>query len=301
MTVQSCHQMRDGAWSGSGTITGGNRYQVSYLVETNDSLDGPLQIVTQAEVATPDPIPGKYVTYAIGNDFDNTVVHKQRSSRKLKDITTGALWQVDCVFERPGVDEQNDLQQPTKRPVKYRIEWAQFTIPATKDIFGNPIVNTANQPYPEPIEMDDARPVFVAEKNLSSLWEVQALATIYRNAINSDVYQGAPIHHAKVESITCGQMEEEDGEMFWPTVFRIQINNQPWYVTKKEEGYKKYNEEWANNDVPDRLEVASDFAGSGHAEPILLTADGKEASVVADPIYTTWRVYPERNFSGLGI
>ena len=297
MTVQSCARMREG-WSGSGTITGGNQYTVSYLVETNDKDDGPLTIVNQAQSIGPHTIPTQFSTYSIGNDLDNTVVHTQRSSRKIKDIATGALWQIDCQFERPGTHELNDLNPPLSRPTKYRLEWAQFSYVASYDIFGNPIVNKAGQTYPEQIVIDDARPVFVAEKPMPSLAAVLSLASMYRNAINTDTFYGASPRHAKVESITCGEMETENGQAFFPTVFRIQIADFPWYVTRKEEGYAKQN---LTDGVPDRLQVASDFAGMGYAEPILLNADGEELAITEDPIYTTWRVYPERAFSGLGI
>ena len=134
---------------------------------------------------------------------------------------------------------------------------------------------------------------------MPSLAAVLSLASIYRNAINTDYFYGVSPKYAKVESITCGEMETEDGQAFFPTVFRIQVADRPWYITKKEEGYANY--ENVADGVPDRLQVASDFTGTGYAEPILLSADGEEADITQDPIYTTWRVYPERAFSGLGI
>ena len=297
MTVQTCARMRE-AWTGSGTITGGNRYMLSYLVETDDKGDGPLTIVQQAQNVGPHTIPSLFDTYSIGNDLDSTVVHTQRSSRKIKDIATGALWQIDCQFERPGTKEQNDLHPPLQRPTKYRLEWAQFSWKPAYDVFGNPIKNLANQDYPEPIVIDDARPVFVAEKAMPSLSAVLSLAAVYRNAVNTDAFYGTLPRHAKVESITCGEMETEEGQSFYPTVFRIQIADRPWDFVKREIGYAKIN---LADGIPDTLQVASDFTGMGHAEPIDLNADGEEKAITDDPIYTSWRVYPERNFSGLGI
>ena len=112
--------------------------------------------MTQAQLIGPHTIPSQFSTYSIGNDLDNTVVHTQRSSRKIKDIASGALWQIDCQYERPGNKELNDLHPPLSRPTKYRLEWAQFSYVASYDINGNPIVNKAGQTYPEPITIDDA-------------------------------------------------------------------------------------------------------------------------------------------------
>ena len=300
MAVTSSTLRREG-WTGSGVVGQGNKYTTEHLVESNSINDGPLSIALGALGSTPHPVPSMWAAYSVGNDYDNSVVVKNRSTRLHAYTKGGALWIVTTSYERPGDDTEEDAggSNPLTRPIRYRVEWANYTKILYKDVTGKAIVNSAGQRFMDPMEVDDQRPVLVADKNVATLQEAVSLGLTYKNAVNTDTFYGAGPRQAKVQSITCGDQQVEENVAFRAMTIRVEFNEDKWDREVLDVGIAVKETEA----VDSPLIVAKDAAGNPYGQEVNLAADGTILGDGEDALFKQppFRVYPELSFSGLGI
>jgi len=249
MAVISSTIRREG-WTGSGNVKEGDKFSIEHLVESNDINDGPLSVALGAEVSSPHPIPLAWSKYDIGNDSNPWVVLKDRSTKLHAYTKTGALWIVTSQWSKPGFEEEEDDSRtnPLLRPTKYRIEWSNYTRIIREEPTGalRPIVNSAGDAFADPLEQDDQRPVLVAVKNVASLAEVLALGIEYKTAVNTNVFYGAGKHEAKVQSITAGDVQVEEGVQFYTMTIRVEFNEESWDVKIFDQGMRYFENIPAN-------------------------------------------------------
>lgn len=300
MTVISSTIRREG-WTGSGNVMDGDKFQVEHLVESNDLNDGPLSVALGAQTSSPNPIPMPWATYDIGNDLHSGMVVKDRSTRLHAYTDTGALWIVTTKWEKPGEDDEEDGSgvHPLLRPIKYRVEWANYTRIVKKEVAGEmrDIVNACGDPFSDPVEQDDQRPVLVAVKNVQSLQYVIARGMSYKNAVNRDSFWGAEPRHAKVQGITAGDKQKEEDVEFYTMTIRVEFNEEKWDRTFIDQGMR-YRKVAGAEPV-----AAKDSEGTPVGTEIKLSVDGTK---LPEGDNTRWidppfRTYPERDFSGLEI
>ena len=298
MAVISSTLRREG-WIGSGTVTDGNKFQVQHLVESNDINDGPFTIALGAEVTGPNPIPMPWSRYSMLNDWDNRVAMKERDTRLHSYTDTGALWIVTTKWEQPKGEDQGSGIHPLARPTRYRVEWANYTKIVKKEAAGQmrDIVNAVGDPFADPVEQDDQRPVLVAVKNIENLVYVVNLGMRYKNAINKNSFWGAKPLHAKVQSITAGDLQEEEDVQYYTMTIRVEFNEEEWTRTMIDRGmrYRKV--------AGGAIVAAKDGEGTPLGEPVLLNPNGTKRADDEDGLWIDppFHTYPELNFDALGI
>jgi len=304
MSVISSHLSREpGSWTGAGDAKSRNNFSVQWLVESNDIGDGPLVVAIQSETAAPDPTPGRFAPYSVRDDFDPTVFCLSKTT-KLQHYVQAAggnhgLWIVTAGYGKPEAGETQEDQEPNplERPTKYRLDFSQFTHAIERDVHGKAIVNSAQQ-FLTGTEVDDDRPVLVATKNFGSFTEVVMLALAFRRAINTNSFYGASARHAKVESISCSDIQEENGVQFYSVTIRVEFSDEPWTKKLVDRGFKHFD---VANPATRKLVEAKDDHGNASAEPVLLDQDGTRLPAGQDGRILEFDVYPERDFSALGI
>lgn len=305
MAVISSTIRREG-WTGSGNVIDGDKYSIEHLVESDSVNDGPLSVALGAENALPHPIPKAWASYAIGNDVNLYVVLKDRDTKLHTYTDTGALWIVTSKWSKPGEDEEEDDSRtnPLTRPTKYRIEWSNYTriIREEPTGAGRKIVNSAGDAFADPLEQDDQRPVLVAVRNVSSLVDILRVGIEYKNAVNTNDFYGAGKHEAKVQSITAGDLQEEEGIQFYTMTIRVEFNDESWDVKIFDQGMRYFK---LPGDKAAGVEpvAAKDKEGTPLGAPINLQDDGTRlgAGLDAGTIDPPFETYPERDFDGLGI
>lgn len=298
MSVVSCQLMLNSR-SGSSDEKFQRSYTVKWLVTTNNKLDGPQVVIDGVGGATPDAVPGKYATYAIGTDVD---ANAYQLSLGVEPYHAGTefQWVVTAEYGQPpkGEDPGERTENPLDRPVRYSIDWVAFTKPLTKDKDGNPIANAAKQSFDPPPEQEDLRPVLVAKKNFATLAEVISLMVTYKNAVNTDEFYGAGEREAKVESITTGDQIHENGYAYYEATIRVMFNEAGEKFDRSfvNQGYKHYVS--ASDKT---LIVARDAKQVPMNEPVLLAEDGSRLPDDTDGNSLEFRTFNEVAFSGLGI
>lgn len=298
MSVISSELMLNGR-SGSSDEKFQRSYVAKWLVTTNNKLDGPQVVYAQAGSASPDPVPAKYSSYAVGNDVDANAYHLDNTVEP-HNAGTELQWVVTVNFgpppkgEPPGERNEN----PLLRPPRYSIEWGNYSRPFIKDIMGNLVVNAAKQAFDPPPVEEDARPILVAKKNFGTFAEVVALMRTYKNATNTDNFYGAAEREAKIESITAGDQIHENGHSYYEATIRVMFNESGEKFERSfvNEGYKHYK-----SATDKTLVVASDAKGVPMNETVLLATDGTRLPDDTDGNTVEFRNCPEVAFDGLGV
>ncbi len=137
MSVTSCELMLN-ARNGSSDEKFQRSYTVKWLVTTNDKNDGPQVVIDGAGGSTPDALPGKYASYAIGNDVDANA-YQLTLNVDPYNAGTEYQWVITAEYGPPPKGEApgDRAENPMLRPVRYSIDWVAFTKPLTKDKDGN--------------------------------------------------------------------------------------------------------------------------------------------------------------------
>lgn len=245
MTVVSC-QLRDVNASLVEDKSFRRTYVQEYIVTTDDPGDGPKTVLEGAEGSSPDALPILWSTYpqftGTGTGGADTNVFLQNREVRRLDDGTRTKWVVTCTWASPEPGDSGSEppdENPLLRPVQYSLEWSAFTKVISKDIDGEPLLNSAGDLF-ENVEIDSADPVLVCVKNMFPLEDIIALAIAYRNAVNEEEFFGAPPRTCKMEAISSGPLMEENGYQYYQVTFRIQFKEETWDLFIVNRGTQAY-------------------------------------------------------------
>lgn len=316
MAVLFCKRMRQNA-----TLSVDNKFRRTYKhdfhIQTDSASDYQPEVYNGAISASPDPLPqpwSLYEGYGSGTAVDDNFSTVQGIELKRKIDGEGCHfdWIATVTWSPPepgSTSSDPPTINPLDRPIKYSMEWANYTRLVDKDIFGEPIVNSAGDGFDPPIEIDDARPVLVAVKNMWPLEDIIALSLAYKNAVNTDTFFDATARKAKVESIVSGQIMEENGIQFYAVTFRIQFNHEKWDIHLVDRGTQVLVADNVGTGFHKEFpRIPAGQANAGDPIDIVnLNADGTQraqgqVALFKPPLASDgFRIYPELAFSGLGI
>ena len=310
MSVTECKLIR-AARSGSADLDYKREYSSQWRVKVSSVHDSWTTVLLQTgNAGLADPIPDLWSTYSQGNDADYGVYLQEKRGQ----VESGAetTWIVTGTWKAPppGKDSSNQ-SNPLLRPVRYHLEFANFTTVAEVDIFGTALTNSAGQEFDPPFEKDDARPVLVATKNEWPLEGIIAKAIAYKNAVNTNTFYGAGPREAKVESISTGEIQTENEISYHTVTYRIQFNNDKWDVSLVDQGWMHYDNATDKN-LLSAKEGTQDSSGQYDdkdapkaSEPVGLAADGTRLAKGNEPKklfkQPAFRIYNELSFASLGI
>ena len=283
-------------------------YTHKWRVVTNDDDDNWDTVYNQARSSTPNAIPAMWSTYSIGNGADTGVRLKEMRGDLEEPADSLRRWIVTGTWQapEPGEEPEDSPENPLERPVRYHLEWANYTRIVEKDQLGKAPVNSAGQMFDPPIEHDDARPVLVAVRNEWPLSSIVAKALHYRNAVNTDDFYGAGKRQAKMESIITSEKQTINGVNFYTVTHRIQFTDTSWDVEVVDQGFMHFENAGDTN-----LIVAKELDSNGVikkpevavTEPVGLEPDGTRRADTLSKLFKQppFRKYPERSFGALGL
>jgi hypothetical protein len=173
---------------------------------------------------------------------------------------------------------------PVREPAQYWIDQRTVTRIVEADRDGDPIVNSAGQPFDEPIEEERELEVYVFNFNVASATATRELNRNFANRLNDDTYLGYAAEHLLCGPFRQGKRQIAGGFAYWTVEVRLFANDKPWRREFVNRGFMHYRK--GHLAVPEALCVATDTiadasgAETGRtacSEPVLLT-DGTEAS-----------------------
>lgn len=266
----------------------------AWRVETDDNSIDAVQILDNAHLSSPSPIA------IIGEQHPSASILYCKSRDCKPDSDDGKAWIVTANYDNQLSEDPGDRDpNPLLRPVKYGLEWAQYTMLLTKDADGDPILNTVGDEFDEPLEEDDDRPILVAVRNedAANLASLIALAVDYRNATNSDTFYGAPPGCVKMAPMELGDIQYENGQSYYAVRYAFMFKEE------QEGGVPGWNRQILNRgkNAYKTANTASTKYSLGAEAPKNLKEDGTVLGSEDDPFYLDIKTKKRRSFGALGL
>lgn len=207
-----------------------------------------------------------------------------------------------CNYEL--ICEYNYLQDPLNQPPIISIDYQDANEGVDRDTNGDPITNSADEPFDPPITIPISDMVITVEKNLAVFDYVFYAG--YKNTINSDSWMGFAPKQVKCGLIR-GKQVKSGGLTYWVVTFdfivRYSMDERNfgfnWQRRIKDQGYRIKN----GTDTSGKPKYISltDSNGNPLMQPAALDGSGNKLSAGAAAVYLTKDVYLEKPFAALGL
>jgi len=225
---------------------------VVWNITTDDDTQWESSIYNQARAMAPpnDPLPSIGGQYAIKSNHaansllntDSVYLRELRFAQmpdKLTQWTVTGNYQPLRVSETPG----DFIENPLARPSKHWYETESFTEIKTQawnvkllslvdtvreaDTLGN-IVNSVGRDFDEPIEEQRNRLIYVRQRNVPSLSEIELTHFTYDDTLNQGAFGVYPPMHARFLGVTSGQSQTENNTNYFIEVVRVSLSRTPF-------------------------------------------------------------------------
>jgi hypothetical protein len=315
MAVVSCKLMTDGRDLDVGEDLA-MTYGLVYEVRTNNPNDDAREVLDGFLTAAPDPGPNWMAPYVRSNGTPDYSSVARGFSCKQPRADTPTLWHVMVRFTPlpRGADPTYTLGSPmlppaiisgpgphpwsppvlsvggfhpVREPARYWIDQRTITVQVEEDRDGNPIVNSARQPFDTPVEIERELEVYVFNFNVASATATRELNRNFANRLNDDTYLGYPAEHLLCGPFRQGQRQHAGGFAYWTVEVRIFANDKPWREKFVNRGFMHR----PTGGTGWKLDTAKDEGGTPCSEPVLLT-DGTEVDSPG-PGYRLEDYYPD--------
>jgi hypothetical protein len=186
----------------------------------------------------------------------------------------------------PSTVEPTLFENPLLRPAD--VSWSTVRIkrPLTVDNAGEPIVNSAGDPFDPPLEYEQVNLIFTVVKNRAT-HDAEALRG-YINAINSATWLQFPAKSLRCNDITATREFENSG-FFWRVTFIFEYQARLWNPLKVlDAGYRELF-------LFEHQRITDQF-GAPPSRPVLLDGNGEQLPVGDPPVFLEFNVYDEADF-----
>lgn len=294
---------RSGGWS----LQGGRTYSITCRVETDNPLIGPRAAMRSVGVDA-----GAFYRFPLSGtalEWDYAAFLNSIDAREIAD--DGMSWDVTLAYaqispkDQAGGDGEGAnagafILSPFA--VKPSVQWGSETeeIARTHDRAGQPILNTAGDPFDPPLSAPVSNPVATIVRNLRSY--DGAWVGSYKDHVNQSVWMGYPAGTVLCKDITGESVYDTDWGWYWRVTYQFAFR--PIWV----EGGKIILPGWATQVLNAGMRQLKSgevkqilVEGAPTSTPIPLKENGEAATPTDDPHYLTFDVYPEADFDDLDL
>lgn len=221
---------------------GHTTYKVTYLVKSDDKLDGPAVVL-----ATPGlPAPGAF--YFLDNDSDAAAWCRFGAS--VKQVEARELWwDVEFTFSSKPLDRDKQkcsdfkVESPLLEPQKISGNFQKYTEEAVRDRYGRPITNSAWEQLRGPqVEFDRNRPQVKVEQNVAALQ--LDLVTPMVDTVNALPLWGLPRRTVKLSNFSWERQFHGACYLYYKRTFEFDVRFETFDRDLLDEGTKVLNGEW---------------------------------------------------------
>jgi hypothetical protein len=222
-------------WAGRGgenAAPGSSRRTRTFLAKTNSKLD------TEEAVLTSGLVPVPYTSTLPENPFFLCV-----SCRATQKSETPYAWDVEAEYSIEIDKDEKEKQQypnPLTRPPVISWDSQQYEKPVAKDINGDAVMNSANDPYDPPLMQDDARWVISIATNAGV---VPTFVLTLNNRVNDTAVTVDGVAFAaktlKVQGLRIGAVKEENGILFREVSYQLHYRSETWNSKPLDAGFSE--------------------------------------------------------------
>lgn len=257
-------------------------YKRVFYVVTDDKKVGPKTVLESLPVAT-----GQ--AYDTGTERDPGAFCSSLSVAHRDDDGKGWL----CVAEFGPYDATQWARDPLERQPQISWEYRETQEPLNEDIEGNPIVNSAGDPFDPPLLQDFLQPILKLTRNEANF--DPALAYIYRGKVNATTFFGADPGYVKVGPITPQRVFNQDIGWYWTVSYEFIFNEKTWTTRVYNVGYRHLDPD----DDTKKIEI-TDRYGQKISSPWPLDEDGQPLPQGSDPVILEFETAEKIDFSVFG-
>lgn len=312
-------------WSGDRDEEGHRTYKITHRVEAAFT-DGPWNVMN----ATGLPLVGSYWNFDGDSDPWAFCYPTMKVTPEINDGEKNKYWRVEQTFSTKPLNRCQDesIEDPLLEPQKVSGSFVKYTQEATRDRFGQSIVNSAHEHYRGPrVEFDHNRPTVRIEQNVASL----GLDTFSQliDHVNDSPMWGLPARTVKLSNVSWERKLHGICNFYYTRIFDFDINYFTFDRKVPDEGTKVLHGHWASQDDtgtggetgwvldningsppdpnnPQHFDRFKDRRGEnartlldGAGKPLEGSAMGTGGTT--DPIVFTIEYYPESNLLALGV
>lgn len=206
-------------------------------------------------------------------------------------------WAITLDFGPWNPLEHTDTGNPVDQPLRFKLNWTNYPKLATLDKDGNPILNTAYQPYDPPIEIDGYRGLLTVYRNEATPSLVALISN--ESYVNASAWNGFAARTVKVTPIALPerQYSQFTGEIYYPMEYPFEIDSNTWDKNIVNAGLAQINPTMT---APYRVTPILDDSGQPLSGPGLLDINGKflhPPVSSSNIIINNHKIYPELDFT----
>ncbi|MBI1347248.1 hypothetical protein GC163_13285 [bacterium] len=235
----------------------------------------------------------------IGTLYDFTLLTDISINRISNTAST-----VECSYKTLPPQEKDKAEEPDPYSRATVLSYATRETEEVieKDIDGDPVVNSAGDPFQPGIVRRQGHGVITAVKNMEN--PLNAAGYLFkRNDSTLFGYSAGEllcVGISQQQQTETQKIDDEEQEItYWQVTLEFEIDASQHELEIIDAGFR----EWKEVDSEDVLVKILDDFGEPVTEPRFLNSDGtaKAPGPDTDPDYLTFDVYPETSFGGLGL
>lgn len=285
---------RMGGRTGAMDNLGRRKYTRRFTVETTDPLVGPLAVRT----ATGIPVVGSSYHNGVGSgdpryEFDLGAFCESVSAAEEGD--SGVEWVVTC--EYGPFDWTPFLEEAALWPIRVSFGGERTERVDYFDNAGDPILNSAGDPFGDPVTVDDSRVVLTITRNEKVSTFSLAVPETFSDTINDAPWNGFAAKTCKMGVITTGEPTyDPNGKYYYYTVtYPVTIDRATWTKKILDQGFNELTGPYDDEVKP----VMNN--GQPVSDPVPLDGAGHRLDVYGTPVALDFEVYDEADWSALAI
>lgn len=302
-------------------------YDALFRVKTDDRTQHEIDVFSEAQLASPDPVPAYYATYNLRgktdvNAFAQDISHNRKDEKNASYHLFRVKW---SPITGDPLNDQTSQTNPLLKPVERWVEVETILVPAEAgwnkealpgigrgaDTYG-PIQDAAGQEPSTPIMVPKQVIVIVSEKNFATLEEPLAQDITYHNSLNTNTifafapYDGASEGEALYRGATFSRRQYGGGISYFTVQRRVAIQAGGWDYAMVNRGWKYLGPDPKVQTSPPTVlleATVKDKDGNevSAASPINLELDGSKTADGDIGTIINWRTSPKLDFGDLDL
>lgn len=174
--------------------------------------------------------------------------------------TAANLWEIVATYGQWDPLRHSYDGNPVHMPTRFRVDFTTAEIAAFEDVDGNPIVNSAGDPYDPPLMREVTRGTLTVQRNEQPSAVNLATLAALSNTINVAVWNGFPAKTVRLAPLKLPDIQycQVTNAYYFPMEYTFDINFDTWVRQVINAGFRELD-------------------GSGNLKPILIA--GQPATV----------------------
>lgn len=231
-----------------------NRRFINQYVVRTDNVEDRADTIRQAA-----DVPKLGDPFEAGNDTDADAVCTD--VRVVPTSESPFVWHVFAIYETDREVPLN-VEDPILVPADIQWSFVKYERVIVRDYLGHPLVNSSGEWFDPPHTTEDTRPVLTITRNEAGF--NPALALLYQDACNSDVFLGVQPLYAKIATIN-GLKQKDGGKVYWQVTYEIEFRRESFAQFVLDQGFRG---------PPPEYRIFTDVTGYPLSDPTLLNGKG---------------------------